>query len=250
MFRLSPYTLRFFYLLFIKLTALFLFFSLSACQSTTQKYTGNRYVMPIESKQTQNRCQTQQTTKSWAVIAGINFYQDERIPDLKGAVNDAWNFYHYLVSPQGARFDPNQVRLLLNEQATRAGIEDALGQFLTAACPQDKVVIYFAGHGAPEPERPEEAFLLMHDPNLDSMVSSAVSMSQLPKFLQWRTGQAAELLMLIDACHSGNIKFPNQRGVSATSLQSTQLGLSEQKRSQSVQTTLKKMVKDQNGGGS
>ena len=249
MLRLSPNNHRFFYFPFVSLTTLFLSLSLSACQSGSQRYTGNRYVMPTKSIGTKNHCLTRQSAKSWAVIAGINFYQDDRIPDLKGAVNDAWNFYHYLVSPQGARFEPEQVRLLLNEQATRAGIEDALGQFLTAACPQDKVVIYFAGHGAPEPDRPEEAFLLMHDTNLDSMVSSAVSMSQLPKFLQWRTGQAAELLMLIDACHSGNIKFPNQRGVSAASLQNTELGLLEQKRSQSVQTTLTKMVKDQNGWG-
>ena len=249
MFELFPDSHRFFYRSLISLALLCSGFSLSACQSNTQKYTGNRYVMPVLSKGIPNRCQPQQKSKSWAVIAGINFYQDKRIPDLKGAVNDAWNFYHYLVSPDGARFEPDQVRMLLNEQATRAGVEDALGQFLTAACPQDKVVIYFAGHGAPEPDRPEEAFLLMHDTNLDSMVSSAVSMSQLPKFLQWRTGQAAELLMLIDACHSGNIRFPNQRGVSAGTLDNVELGLLEKTRSTSLQTTLKKMVKSQNGWG-
>ena len=230
---------------------LYLCFSLSltACQSSSQLYSGNRYVMPIQSVNAPTQCNSTQSAKAWAVVAGVNFYQDERIPDLKGAVNDAWNFYHYLVSPNGARFEPDRVRLLLNEQATRAGIEDALGQFLTSACPQDKVVIYFAGHGAPEPDRPEEAFLLMHDTNLDSMVSSAVSMSQLPKFLQWRAGQTAELLMLIDACHSGNIKFPNQRGITSTSLKNSELGLLEKTRAKSVQSTLKKMVKNQNGWG-
>ena len=198
-----------------------------ACQSTQKQYTGNRYVMPAQIQATTQVCDVNIPAKAWAVVAGINFYQDSRIPDLEGAVDDAWNFYHYLVSPQGARFEPSQVRLLLNEQATRSGIEDALGQFLTAACPQDKVVIYFAGHGAPEPNRPQEAFLLVHDTSLDSMVSSAISMSQLPKFLQWRTGNTAQLLMLIDACHSGNIQFPNSRGVTGTSLNQSTLGTIE-----------------------
>ena len=185
--------------------------TLSACQSTQRQYTGNRYVRTSQIETNARVCDAKSPSQSWAVVAGINFYQDERIPDLEGAVDDAWNFYHYLVSERGAKFEPKQVKLLLNEEATRSGIEDALGQFLTAACPQDKVVIYFAGHGAPEPSRPEEAFLLVHDTSLDSMVSSAVSMSQLPKFLQWRTGSTAQLLMLIDACHSGKSALVQRR---------------------------------------
>lgn len=222
---------------------------LCACQSTQKQYTGNRYVRTSEIETTARVCDAKAPSRSWAVVTGINFYQDERIPDLEGAVDDAWNFYHYLVSEQGARFEPTQVKLLLNEEATRSGLEDALGQFLTAACPQDQVVIYFAGHGAPEPSRPEEAFLLVHDTSLDSMVSSAVSMSQLPKFLQWRTGSTAQLLMLIDACHSGNIQFPNSRGVSLEGLDDPSLGEQVNQRAQSVNTTLTKMVKSQAGWG-
>jgi hypothetical protein len=220
-----------------------------SCKSTQTQYMGNRYVVADQTQNFVKTCDKMTPAKSWAVITGINFYQDSRISDLKGAVDDAWNFYHYLVSPKGARFNSNQVRLLLNEQATRAGIEDALGQFLTAACPQDKVIIYFAGHGAPEPDRSTEAFLLVHDTNLDSMVSSAISMSQLPKFLQWRTGNTANLLMLIDACHSGNIKFPNSRGVKTVSLNQSDLDMIGKKRAKSVNTTLQKVVKSQNGWG-
>lgn len=231
------------------LALLFLSFFCHACHSTQTQYMGNRYVMSYKNQNLTKVCDKMAPAQSWAVIAGVNFYQDSRIPDLEGAVDDAWNLYHYLVSPQGARFNSNQVRLLLNEQATRAGIEDALGQFLTDACPQDKVIIYFAGHGAPEPNRETEAFLLVHDTNLDSMVSSAISMSQLPKFLQWRTGNTAKLLMLIDACHSGNIKFPNSRGVTTMNLNQSELDVIEKKRANSVNSTLEKVVKSQNGWG-
>ncbi len=223
--------------------------TLCACQSARQQYTNSRYVKVSDTEVSARTCDVKSSARSWAVVAGVNFYQDERIPDLEGAVDDAWNFYHYLVNPRGAQFDPEQVKLLLNEQATRSGIEDALGQFLTAACPQDKVVIYFAGHGAPEPSRPEEAFLLVHDTNLDSMVSSAVSMSQLPKFLKWRTGSTTQLFMLIDACHSGNIQFPNSRGVNIAQSGDLSLGDQVSTRAQSVNSTLEKMVKNHEGWG-
>ena len=90
------------------------------------------------------------------MVIGINEYQDEGIPDLDGAVNDAWAFYHYIASPAGGSIPPMRMRLLLNEEATREAVAGALGKFLANACPQDQVIIYFAGHGMPEPERPEE----------------------------------------------------------------------------------------------
>ena len=154
-------------------------------------------------------------SRQWAAVIGVNRYQDERIPDLEGAVNDAWTFYHYLASPGGGRVAPQRLQLLLNEEATHKNVLGVLGNFLAEACPQDQVIIYFAGHGAPESRNPEESFLLLHDTDLKNLVGSAVSMSRLPDFLKWRTGQTGRLLMIVDACHSGAIVFPDQRGAEA-----------------------------------
>lgn len=184
--------------------------ALVACASTptSSRYTRNA-VAPPSATQT---CSESAPSQTWAVVVGINFYEDDRIPDLGGAVNDAWTYYHYLASPTGGGVDAYRLRLLLNDEATRTNVEGALGGFLAGACPQDKVIIYFAGHGAPEPGRPEEAFLLVHDTDVDNLVGSAVSMSRLPDFLAWRAGRAGSLLLLVDACHSGNIQFPGDRG--------------------------------------
>ena len=158
-------------------------------------------------------CDPKRPPETWGVIVGVNFYQDEGISDLKGAVADAWAFYHFLASPKGGNVHQSRLRLLLNYEATRSEVEGAIGNFLGQSCPQDRVIIYFAGHGAPEPGRPDEAFLLVHDTKLDNMVGSAVSMQRLPDFLKWRTSEAGELLLIVDACHSGNIVFPQSRGI-------------------------------------
>jgi len=187
-------------------------------------------------------CHPSQPALSWAVVIGVNEYQDERIADLSGAVADAWNVYHALVSPQGGRVARSRAKLLLNEEASKRGVEDALGHFLTNACPQDMITIYFAGHGAPEPKRPTEPFLLVHNSDLDSLASTAIAMSQLPQFLKWRNEEASRLLFIVDACHSGNISFPGSRGFAPTKKIA-------QERAKQVTQSIAKVSKEHTGWG-
>ena len=188
-------------------------FGLTACASGDGGRTSKaRYVMtnPMEAMVA---CREDAPARQWAVVIGVNDYQDGGIADLDGAVNDAWSFYHFLASPAGGSVPRERMRLLLNQEATREAVVGSLGKFLANACPKDQVMIYFAGHGMPEPERPEEAFLLVHDTKLENLVGSAISMNQLPEFLSWRANKAGSLMMIVDACHSGTIKFPGKRGV-------------------------------------
>ena len=176
---------------------------------------------------------------------GINNYQDNGIPDLTGAAQDAWNFYHYLTHKLGGQVDPRRVKLLINERATKANIDEALGEFLTKACPKDQVIIYFAGHGAPEPDRPEDAFLLTHDSKLSRLVSTALSMNQLPQFLTWRANSAGQLVFIVDACHSGAILF-GSRGFAPTG---EKLRNIEQLRAKSLLSSISNISKTQAGWG-
>ena len=59
-----------------------------------------RYVVPTP-QGAATECKPDTPTRKWAVVVGINAYSDERITNLKGAVTDAWAFYHYLASPKG-----------------------------------------------------------------------------------------------------------------------------------------------------
>lgn len=86
----------------------------------------------------------------WAVLVGISDYinlGDEVGGDLPGAERDALAMRDVLVGRWG--FPEDNVLLLLNADATRAAIEDALTRWLPARVDaDDHVVFYFAGHGS------------------------------------------------------------------------------------------------------
>lgn len=98
----------------------------------------------------------------WAVVIGISDYQDRRVFPLRYADNDAQALYDFLVSEQAGLggFDPNNIRLLINEEATTRNIRSALFSFLRGSTEDDVVLIFFAGHGTADPERIEEYYLL------------------------------------------------------------------------------------------
>src|ERR1041385_3912041 len=85
-----------------------------------------------------------------AVIIGINTYQDARIPPLQFAAADAQALYDVLVDPDVGRFKPENVALLLNEQATERRIKSEIATRLPRRASKDSTVcVYYARHGAP-----------------------------------------------------------------------------------------------------
>ncbi|MBT9438251.1 MAG: tetratricopeptide repeat protein, partial [Desulfobacterales bacterium] len=88
---------------------------------------------------------------AYGVVIGIGKYQDEGIPTLKYAKEDALEIYNILTDPKYGNFPKENVRLLLDEQATLTEIRSAMGTFLARKAGKDDMVcIYFAGHGSPE----------------------------------------------------------------------------------------------------
>ncbi len=83
------------------------------------------------------------TGEYWALIVGIDKYKNA--PMLDSAVKDAVGVRDVLVQRYGFRRD--RVIELLNEQATRTNIEDALFNLGRKAGAEDSVFIYYAGHG-------------------------------------------------------------------------------------------------------
>lgn len=87
---------------------------------------------------------------SWALIIGISDYinfGDEIGGDLPGARFDALGFRDVLVARYGFRNE--NVKLLLDHDATRDRITGELGEWLPSIVkPGDLVVVYYAGHGS------------------------------------------------------------------------------------------------------
>ena len=86
----------------------------------------------------------------WALIVGISDYihfEDVEGGDLPGAEHDARRMRDALVVARG--FPEDNVRMLLNHDATKAAIQEGVtGWLVQNASPGDNVVIFFAGHGS------------------------------------------------------------------------------------------------------
>jgi hypothetical protein len=83
--------------------------------------------------------------KIWAVIIGIARY--EHMPALKYSDDDAYKIYAFLKSPEGGALKDDQIRILIDEEASRINILQALNQTFMKADENDVIMMYFSGHG-------------------------------------------------------------------------------------------------------
>jgi uncharacterized caspase-like protein len=141
----------------------------------------------------------------WAVIIGISQYKDTRIAPLRYAAADARSFHDWIVSPNGGRYAPSMVNMLLDAKATGANIKKALFEWLAQAIEEDTVTIYFAGHGSPQsPDHPENLFLLPYDTQYDSVPTTGFPMWDIETALK-RFIKARKVIVITDACHAGGV---------------------------------------------
>ncbi len=169
--------------------------------------------------------------RRYAVVIGISQYNDPKIPDLKYADVDAQAFYDFVTSPIGGNFEKENVLLLKNEQATLKNVKLAITDFLKKAIDTDFVVIFMACHGEPEPDRPNNLYLLMHDTELDSLPATAYHMENVNTDMK-RYISAKRLIFIADACHSAGITegtvstrgFSNSINVAISTLKATREG--------------------------
>jgi metacaspase-1 len=81
-----------------------------------------------------------------AVLVGIDEYQRQDIPPLCGCVNDVamvrWLLKQYFDVPN------RDIRVVVNQRATKANILNRLRDLLERSMPGDVAVFYFSGHGS------------------------------------------------------------------------------------------------------
>jgi TolB-like protein len=139
--------------------------------------------------------------RRWAVVIGVSQYADAAIPGLEYADDDARAFADFLRSPAGGAVPAAQMRVLLNEEATTAAIRDALFVFLQQAREDDQVTVYVASHGAPDPNRPSNLYILSHDTEFARVASTAFPMWDFQTALR-RQIAAQRVVVVADACHA------------------------------------------------
>jgi uncharacterized caspase-like protein len=142
----------------------------------------------------------------WAVVVGVSEYANKSIPSLRFADRDAESFAEFLQKPEGGGYQPDHMRVLINKDATLANLKQALVEFLAQAIDKDLVMIFFAGHGAPDPARPMNLYLLTHDTDPSRPGTTAYPMWELQTLLT-RQLAAKRIVVFSDACHSGGISL-------------------------------------------
>jgi hypothetical protein len=144
------------------------------------------------------------TGRRIALIVGISRYADPSI-DLEYAAEDASALYQKLTDPAlgPAAFQPDDVMLLLDGKATTAAITTGLREFLQKARENDFVLFFFAGHGAPDPNRLKDLYLLAHDTDPKNIAGTGLLMRHVREAIA--EIPARDVLILSDACHSGGI---------------------------------------------
>lgn len=136
--------------------------------------------------------------KSWALIIGINAYQ-KVTPRLNYAVPDAQAVAAALL-PLG--FPRENIRVLLDGEATKAKIETVLYREFARIGPEDRLLVYFAGHGDTVPVRGgEEGYFLPVDADPDALPLTAIAMEDVRRI--GKRVRAKHVLFVMDACFSG-----------------------------------------------
>jgi hypothetical protein len=166
-------------------------------------------------------CASPALAGSKALLIGVGTYQ---LPnnDLPGIDLDIENMKHVA---QIMGFGPAETKVLFNDEATYAGVKQALTVWLRDGVgPTDRVLIYFSGHGTrvpdPRPDRvgASDDALVLHDVRR-ATVAGHPSLGNVLLGYEFGAALAAipsqHVLVLVDACHSGTatrtLALGNQR---------------------------------------
>lgn len=135
---------------------------------------------------------------SWAIVIGVNAYQ--KLHPLTYAVADAKAVANLLPS---LGFPKEHILLLLDDGATKSGIESTLYRTLRPRMgPNDRLLVYFAGHGETLPLRDgEEGYILPVDSDPEALPATALAMQDIQRIAQRLP--AKHYLFILDACFSG-----------------------------------------------
>jgi uncharacterized caspase-like protein/peptidoglycan/xylan/chitin deacetylase (PgdA/CDA1 family) len=141
---------------------------------------------------------------SWAIVVGVDSYP--KWPHLQYAVRDAEGVGQTLVQKFG--FAPDHVVTLKNEQATRRGILAAFHDLVghggtTGLQPNDRVFVFFAGHGATRKlsSGRDLGYIVPYDADPDNLASDAIPMTEIQNIAE--SLPAKHVLFVMDACYSG-----------------------------------------------
>ena len=131
------------------------------------------------------------TMQIWAVVIGVSSYS--HMPPLRYTDDDAYRIYAFLKSPEGGALKDDHIRILIDEDATKVRITEAMKEVYSQAGPNDLIMLYFSGHGLKGSFLPID-FDGFNNKLLHEEINEILKQSP-----------AKYKLCIADACHSGSL---------------------------------------------
>jgi hypothetical protein len=134
---------------------------------------------------------------AYAVVIGIENYRS--LPKSDYSRSDATLVKAYL---KALGFQERNIEFLTDEKATRTDIEKSLEAWLPNRAKKDStVLVYFSGHGAPEPAK-GEAYLVPYDGDPNYLPVTGYPLKRL--YTSLGKLEAREIIVVLDSCFSGS----------------------------------------------
>lgn len=165
-----------------------------------------------------------QVRQKYALVVGIGRFKDPSITPLRYAAKDATDFAAMLTDPRYGRFDPANVTLLTDEDATRAAILNAMQRIFLQAREEDLVVTYLSTHGSPAQENKGLGgigYIITYDTSMNNIWLDAIEYQNLAE--KAALLQARRKVTFLDTCFSG---LASRKGQKALAIEG--IGVGEQ----------------------
>jgi metacaspase-1 len=147
----------------------------------------------------------------YAVVVGVAGYQgaSRDLPRLPLAVlNDAVDLARALWDPEICGYRADRVHLLLEEQATAAGILRELEWLSDHAREEDTAIFFFSGHGW---QAAGASYLAAYDARTDLLDSGMIPTDELSN--RFAAIAAGRLVVLLDSCFAGAAQIKGRYAV-------------------------------------
>jgi len=127
----------------------------------------------------------------YALVVGVASYQ--HMPSLKYTDDDAYQLYAFLKSPEGGAIPNDNIKVLVDDVATKNNILMSMEQLFSKADENDVVLLYMSGHGL------EGSFI----PSDFDGFRNQLAYNDINEILN--KSRAKHKLCIADACHSGSL---------------------------------------------
>jgi hypothetical protein len=145
--------------------------------------------------------------KLWVLSVGIGQYRNPAIPGLPFAKADASRLRDWFLQRDTQTVTRENIHVLLDEQATRENLLAQIDWLRKQAMPEDAVVFYFAGHGAPElapdGKSVDAKYLVLFDTDPSQLFATGFSLDDLTRKLE--AVKAKVQVVVLEACYAGPV---------------------------------------------